>query len=112
MEAYRTTTTLILLDMPSGVSVTFDTFTFSTTPTFRGIKLIPDGIHLLTYGLDKSGLGMRSGFFFLGKPGNVSAWKWDKKVEQLHRIQEQVEGAALQERLQSLHPYLTPVPAQ
>ena len=112
MEAYRTTTTLILLDMPSGVSVTFDTFTFSTTPTFRGIKLIPDGIHLLTYGLDKSGLGMRSGFFFLGKPGNVSAWKWDKKVEQLHRIQEQVEGAALQERLQSLHPYLTPIPAQ
>ena len=112
MEAYGTTTTLVLLDMPSGVSITFDTLSFSSTTSFRGIKLIPDGIHLLTYGLDQSELGMRSGFFFLGKPGNVSAWKWDKNSEQLHPIQEQVEGPTLQERLQSLHPYLTPVPAQ
>ena len=112
MEAYGTTTTLILLDMPPGVSITFDTLSFSSTSSFRGIKLIPEGTHLLTYGLDKSELGMRSGFFFLGKPGNVLAWKWDKETEQLHRIQEQVEGPALQDRLQSLHPYLTPVPAQ
>jgi A1 cistron-splicing factor AAR2 len=112
MEAYGTTTTLVLLDMPSGVSITFDTLSFSSTLSFRGIKLIPEGLHLLTYGLDKSELGMRSGFFFLGKPGNVSAWNWDKNTEQLHQIQEQVERPALQERLQSLHPYLSPVPAQ
>lgn len=112
MEAYGTTTTLVLLDMPSGVSITFDTLSFSSTLSFRGIKLIPEGIHLLTYGLDKSELGMRSGFFLLGKPGNVSAWKWDKETEQLRRIREDVEGPTLQERLQSLHPYLTPVPAQ
>jgi len=125
MEEYETTTTLVILDMPSGVSLTLDTLSFSSTTSFRGIKRIGEGIHLLTYGLDKSELGMRSGFFFHAKPGTVSAWKWDLKSEQLTRITEQVEGIALQERnfpslssfpnvtgLQSLHPYLTTVSTQ
>ena len=98
MEIYSTTTTLVIVDMPSGVSITLDALSFSSTTAFRGIKRIPEGIHLLTYGLDKSELGMRSGFFFEGKPGNVLAWKWDRKIEQLVRIQEQVEGNDLQER--------------
>ena len=99
MEMYGTTTTLVIIDMPSGVSLTLDALAFSSTSAFRGIKGIGEGIHLLTYGLDKSELGMRSGFFFLGKPGNVIAWKWDTKTEQLERIEEQIEGQALQERI-------------
>jgi len=105
MEVYSRTTTLILFDIPSGAALTFDTFSFASTPSFRGIKYIPEGIHLFTYGLDKSELGIRSGFFFLGKPGNVSAWKWDKSIEQLIRIQETAEGNALEERIFSL-PFL------
>jgi len=50
---------------------------------------------------------MRNGFFFNAKPGNVSAWKWDRKTEQLLPIQEQIEGHELRQRLESLHPYLT-----
>jgi len=124
MEAsYNMTTTLILLDLEPGISITFDTYSFTSTSSFRGIKRIPAGLHLLTYGLDQSELGMRTGFFFMAKPGIVSAWQWNKKIEQLERIEEQVEARDLQERiskgeanqtdnkgLRSLHPYLTNVP--
>jgi hypothetical protein len=98
MEAYATTSTLILLDVPPNTSLTLDTLSFTSTPSFRGIKYIGPGIHLLTYGLDKSDLGMRNGIFFLGNPGEVSAWQWNKQTEELNRIQEHVEGKALQER--------------
>jgi A1 cistron-splicing factor AAR2 len=111
MEAsYGTTTTLILLDLPLGASITYDTHAFTSTTSFRGIKRIPEGVHLLTYGLDQSALGMRTGFFFLAKPGDVSAWKWNKKTEQLERLDEHLEPKELQARLQSLHPYLTSTP--
>ena len=107
MEVYASTTTLVILDVPPGTSITLDTLAFSATTNFRGIKFINDGIHLFTYGLDKSELGMRNGFFFNAKPGNVSAWKWDKMTEQLSPIREQVGGHELRQRLESLHPYLT-----
>ena len=124
MEAsYSTTTTLILLDLQVGTSVTYDTYSFRSTRSFRGIKQIPEGLHLLTYGIDQSELGMRTGFFFTAKPGIVSAWKWEETTEQLQRIDEQVKGQDLQERifngdvnqtdeigLLSLHPYLTNAP--
>lgn len=98
MEAYASTTTVIILDMPAGTLLTFDTLSFTSTTSFRGIKFIEDGIHLLTYGLDKSELSMRTGFIFMGKPGNVLAWKWDNNTEQLARVQEQVQGSELQAR--------------
>lgn len=101
MEAYATTTTLILLDVPTSTSITLDDLAFTSTTSFRGIKLIGEGIHLLTYGLDKSELGMRNGLFFLGRPGNVLAFKWDTKTEQLTRVEEQVQGRELKERILS-----------
>jgi hypothetical protein len=110
MEAYASTTTLVTLEVPLGTSITLDTLSFASTTSFRGIKFITNGIHLVTYGLDKSELGMRNGFFFDAEPGNVSAWKWDKKTEQLFPIQEQVQGTQLQQRLQALHPYLATYP--
>src|ERR1700738_3789432 len=79
MEAYATTTTIVLLDVPPQTSLTLDTLSFSSTASFRGIKFIGPGIHLLTYGLDKSELSMRNGLFFLGSPGTVSAWQWNKE---------------------------------
>lgn len=124
MEVYAKTTTLILLDFPENVTLTFDTFAFTSTKSFRGIKYIDPGIHLLTYGLDKSEVGMRNGFFFIGKSGNVLAWKWNRETEQLDRMHEQIPRNELQERnqqgrisaltagLQSLHPYLTSVPPE
>ena len=98
MDIYTSTTTLIMLDVPSSTSMTLDVMAFSSTAAFRGVKYIGEGLHLFTYGLDKSELGMRTGFFFVGKPGDVIALKWDKNTEQLVRIEERVEGHALEER--------------
>lgn len=121
MEVYAETTALVILDVPIGCTLSIDSMSFAATASFRGIKYIANGIHLLTYGLDKSELGLRIGFFFVGTPGTILAWKWDKQTEQLNRIQEQVEGIVLQERtiishlqlttgLRALHPYLTTIP--
>jgi hypothetical protein len=98
MESYATTTTLILLDIPPQTSFTLDTYAFSSTPQFRGIKYLDQGIHLLTCGLDKSDLGMRSGLFFQAHPGDVVAYKWDAKTEQLTRIQDQIPQSELTQR--------------
>jgi hypothetical protein len=107
METYATTTTLILLDIPPQTSFTLDNHAFSSTPQFRGLKFLSTGIHLLTYGLDKSDLGMRNGVFFQGNAGDVIAWKWDKSTEQLIRIQEQVQGTELTERIIPHHRHNT-----
>jgi len=121
MEVYAQTTTLIILDLAENASVTLDHLAFTSTRNFRGIKYISPGIHLLTYGFDTSELGMRNGFFFLGRAGDVLAWKWDMNTEQLERIHEQLQEKELQESnysmrsislttgLQSIHPFLTPV---
>jgi AAR2 protein len=97
MEAYAQATTLIILGLPENASVTLDHLAFSSTKNFRGVKYIWPGIHLLTYGFDSSELGMRSGFFFVGKPGNVLAWKWDAETEQLRRLHDQIGGRELEE---------------
>jgi A1 cistron-splicing factor AAR2 len=122
MEVYAQTTTLVILDLPENASITLDHLAFTSTKNFKGIKYIEPGIHLLTYGFDKSDLGMRNGFFFNGRAGVVLAWQWDSATEQLQRIHEQVQGRELHERkpsmkftdvgLQSLHPYLTAVPSE
>jgi len=99
MDTYTSTTTLVLLDIPPQTSFTLDTHAFTSTPQFRGIKFLSPGIHLLTYTLDQSELGMRNGVFFQGKEGDIVAWKWDKATEQLVRIQEQLQGKELTERI-------------
>ena len=48
-------------------------------PNFRGVKMIPPGIHLVTYGtsLEKVGVFLRFG------PGEVHVLEWDPKTEMI-----------------------------
>lgn len=41
--------TLVLLDVPAGTDVGIDTKSWTTGDNFRGIKMIPPGIHFVHY---------------------------------------------------------------
>jgi A1 cistron-splicing factor AAR2 len=90
MEHYSQTTTLIILSLPQNTSLALDALAFTSTSNFRGIKYIPSGLHLFTYGQDKSELGMRSAFFFIARAGEVLPWQWDPSTEELRKVQEQL----------------------
>ena len=40
---------LLLVDMPQGAAFGIDMFSWRIGPLFRGVKMIPPGVHLLTY---------------------------------------------------------------
>jgi A1 cistron-splicing factor AAR2 len=41
---------LLLLDLPQGALAGIDILSFTTTPRFRGVKNIPDGVHFAFVG--------------------------------------------------------------
>lgn len=41
--------TLILLDVPSGTDIGIDIKSWTVGPNFKGIKMIPPGIHFVHY---------------------------------------------------------------
>jgi len=45
----RTMGTLVLLDSPINIEIGIDNVVYVVGDKFRGIKMIPIGVHLLTY---------------------------------------------------------------
>lgn len=69
--------TVVCLDFPQGREFGTDLRTYAVGPLFRGMKLIPPGLHLVIFGseLDRSGAFVRLG------PGEVCVFKWDAATE-------------------------------
>ncbi|XP_060580026.1 protein AAR2 homolog [Ruditapes philippinarum] len=61
---FREGATFVLLDMPEGSEFGIDYNSWTTGPKFKGVKMIPPGIHFVYYSARSSSLGgMRTGFF-------------------------------------------------
>ena len=94
---FTTGSTLVLLDVPANTEFGIDYHCWRTGPNFRGVKMIPPGVHFVytsaadasssgTGGGEQSSvslgsLGMRSGFFHAFKAGEIVAKKWNKENE-------------------------------
>lgn len=109
--------TLVLLDVPEGTELGLDYKTWGVGPRFRGIKMIPPGIHFLHYSpayttSESRELGPKRGVFLLLKPREILLAYWDKNEEDLDfsASQKEDEVARVRAGLRELDLYLGPYP--
>ena len=73
-DVLSTTATLLCLDVPGGVNFGLDTYSWQTGPKFKGIKMIPPGVHFVFHSIgDAHGSAFvpRVGFWLSLSPGQV-----------------------------------------
>ncbi|KAJ2851803.1 hypothetical protein IWW36_000764 [Coemansia brasiliensis] len=82
---------LVILDAPVGIEFGIDLDTWKTGPLFKGIKMIPPGIHYVHYSVFNSEgqPGMRSGFFHNFQSRQLIAKRWSCENEDLEDMGEQ-----------------------
>lgn len=109
--------TLVLLGVPEGTELGIDYKSWQVGPRFRGVKMIPPGIHFLHYSSvssENSGgeVGPRKGLFLSLKPRELILANWDKKEEDLDfTASENLEEVArVKAGLRELDSYLGPYP--
>ncbi|KAJ3190240.1 a1-alpha2 repression [Gaertneriomyces sp. JEL0708] len=74
---------LLFLDAPVNMDFGIDYYSWTTGPRFKGLKLIPPGLHFFYYSaLSKYGEGaVRTGFFKYFSSGEVLVKRWDSSSE-------------------------------
>lgn len=75
--------TLVFLDVPAGTEFGIDMQTNVVGEKFRGVKMIPAGLHFVHYSaVSKMGAAApRTGFFHYFEKGEILVKKWDKAAE-------------------------------
>lgn len=94
LELVKQGVTLLLLDVPQYTLVGIDTQMFSVGPAFRGIKMIPPGVHFVFYSSssrDGKEFSPIIGFFIDAGPSEVIVRKWDQQEECLVKVLEEEE---------------------
>ncbi|KAL3526983.1 hypothetical protein ACH5RR_011639 [Cinchona calisaya] len=94
VELVKHGATLLLLDVPQYTHIGIDTLMFSSGPNFKGIKMIPSGIHFVYYSSsDRKGNQFAPiiGFFVDAQPSQVIVRKWDGSEERFIRLPEEEE---------------------
>ncbi|GAA0146365.1 RNA splicing factor [Lithospermum erythrorhizon] len=94
LELVKNGATILLLDVPQYSLIGIDTQMFSSGPVFKGIKMIPPGVHFLYYSSsNREGNEFSAvlGLFIDAKPSEVIIRKWDNKEERLLKIPEEEE---------------------
>lgn len=78
----------IFLDVPVGTEFGIDMKIWNTAEHFKGVKMIPPGMHYIHYSTtDNYGeVRPRSGFFHNFKKQEFLVRKWDKKLEDISPI--------------------------
>ncbi|KAF5890448.1 protein AAR2, partial [Clarias magur] len=107
--------TLVLLGVPEGTELGLDYKTWGVGPRFRGVKMIPPGIHFLHYSpVNPQGgeLGPKRGVFLSLKPRQVLLAHWDKNEEDLDfsASENADEVSRVRAGLRELDLYLGPYP--
>lgn len=107
--------TLVLLGVPEGTELGLDYKTWGVGPRFRGVKMIPPGIHFLHYSpVNPQGgeLGPKRGVFLSLKPRQVLLAHWDKNEEDLDfsASENADEVSRVRAGLRELDSYLGPYP--
>ncbi|XP_051912782.1 protein AAR2 homolog [Hippocampus zosterae] len=109
--------TLVLLGVPQGTEFGIDCKCWKVGPRFRGVKMIPPGLHFLHYcsvNPPSCGgeVGPKTGLFLSLKPRDILLANWNPKEEDLDfsASQNEEEVSRIRANLQDLDPYLGPYP--
>jgi len=108
LRLYNEGAFILIDDFPRGAEFGIDMNSWNVGEKFRGMKMIPPGLHFVYYSAVSSEgqVGIRTGFFHFFKKGEVLRRKWDAPTEVLLEACE--EGASkdyLREIDQCLAPY-------
>ncbi|KAM4563631.1 protein AAR2 homolog [Odontesthes bonariensis] len=108
---------LVLLGVPKGTELGIDCKSWQVGPRFRGVKMIPPGLHFLHYcsvNSPSSGgqAGPKKGLFLSLKPKEILLANWDPKEEDLDfsASKNDEEVNRIRATLRELDPYLGPYP--
>eukprot|EP01038_Epipyxis_sp_PR26KG_P016941 gene16941-23258_t len=72
---------LLIADVPSGIDFGIDCMSFETGPNFKGISMIPAGLHFIYY---STGMGARQGFFVdFTESCQLVVCTWDSSNEEI-----------------------------
>ncbi|XP_017270503.1 protein AAR2 homolog [Kryptolebias marmoratus] len=109
--------TLVLLGVPQGTELGIDCKSWQVGPRFRGVKMIPPGLHFLHYCSVNSPscggeIGPKTGLFLTLKPREILLASWDRKEEDLDfsASEDEEELNRIRGTLQELDPFLGPYP--
>ncbi|KAL4706449.1 hypothetical protein ACJJTC_003021 [Scirpophaga incertulas] len=106
--------TFIFLGVPEGTEFGIDMKCWNTEEDFRGIKMIPPGLHYINYSAVSKGTGdvaLRSGFMHMFHKKQFLAKLWDKKKEDISKDEISDESLQrLKENLLNLDKNLAPYP--
>uniref|UniRef100_A0A7C8ZTH8 Protein AAR2 homolog n=1 Tax=Opuntia streptacantha TaxID=393608 RepID=A0A7C8ZTH8_OPUST len=94
LELVKHGSTLLLLDVPQYTLIGIDTQVFSVGPAFKGIKMIPPGVHFIFYSSsnrDGKEFSPIIGFFIETSPSKVVVRKWNPEEERLIKVPEEEE---------------------
>ncbi|XP_005994430.1 protein AAR2 homolog [Latimeria chalumnae] len=107
--------TLIILNVPERTEFGIDCNTWEVGPLFRGVKMIPPGIHFVHYSsTNKHNVketSPRSGFFLNLKQREIFLTHWDCKEEEISLSQaSEEEVEKMRANLKDLDKFLGPYP--
>lgn len=94
LELAKKGATLLALDVPLYTLFGIDTQMFSVGPNFKGIKMIPPGIHFIYYSSPSNREAEFSpmvGFFIDATSAQVIVRRWDQKEERLVKVSHEEE---------------------
>ncbi|MBA0645345.1 hypothetical protein Goklo_013459 [Gossypium klotzschianum] len=94
LELVKSGATLLLLDVPQYTLIGIDTQVFSVGPAFKGIKMIPPGVHFVFYSSstrDGKEFSPITGFFIDAGYSQVVVRMWDQQEERLIKVPEEEE---------------------
>ena len=104
----------LFLDVPINTEFGIDYMSWRTGPNFRGLKMIPPGLHFIYFSpADKKGnLGMRTGFFHNFKLKEIVVKKWNAQAETIDAAYSANENdlSSFQSNKQNLDRFLAPYP--
>lgn len=103
----------IFLNVPEGTEFGIDLKSWTTGEKFRGVKMIPVGLHYIFYdSVSNTGdTAPRIGFFHHFKKGEVLVKKWDRELEKIsEETVSEEEVVRFKENLPALDGFLGPYP--
>lgn len=103
----------VLLDFPEKSEFGIDYMSWNTGPNFKGLKMIPAGVHFIYFSpVNKEGnKGPRTGFFYNFSPQEIVIRHWDVQAEEIRCTQLSDEDLKhYKENKKDLDKFLGPYP--